>query len=98
MISNAVLHFARDHEHFQAQLDGAWRLLARGGLFFTRLASSIGLGRPIQPQSGYLVDLETLLAATQRLGGELVDPIKTTNVQEMRAMTTWVLRKGDSAR
>ena len=102
VISNAVLHFAKDHSHFQAQLDGAWRLLAEGGLFFARLASSIGLGRPVQApdggarpsgSAGYLVDLETLLVATERLGGELVDPIKTTNVQEMRAMTTWVLRK-----
>ncbi|MEM1179728.1 MAG: class I SAM-dependent methyltransferase [Acidobacteriota bacterium] len=103
VISNAVLHFARDFEHFQAQLDGAWRLLDEGGLFFARMASSIGLGRPVQhpdgalgqPEGsgGFLANLETLLAATERLGGELVDPIKTTNVQEMRAMTTWVLRK-----
>lgn len=104
VISNAVLHFSRDHEHFVAQLDGAWRLLAPGGLFFARLASSIGLPDPVRPQadgltlqpdgsSSYLVDLESLLAHTRRLGGQLVDPIKTTNVQNMRAMTTWVLHK-----
>ena len=42
----------------------------------------------------YLVDLEALIAATDRLGGELLDPIKTTNVQGRRCMTTWVVRKG----
>ena len=30
---------------------------------------------------------------TARLGGRLADPIKTTNVQQMRAMTTWVVEK-----
>ncbi len=105
VLCNAVLHFARDHDHFDAELDGAWRLLAPGGLFFARLASSIGIedrvttrggGRFAQPDGSerYLVDTDRLLAAGARLGGELVDPIKTTNVQGLRCMTTWVLRRG----
>ncbi len=105
VLCNAVLHFARDHHHFDAELDGAWRLLAPGGLFFARLASSIGIenrirplgadGRCAQPDGSeaYLVDMDRLLAATERLGGELVDPIKTTNVQGLRCMTTWVVRR-----
>jgi len=99
-----VLHFARDHHHFDAELDGAWRLLAPGGLFFARLASSIGIedrvrpnagGRCVQPDGAelYLVDEPRLLAATARLGGQLIDPIKTTNVGGLRCMTTWVVRK-----
>jgi hypothetical protein len=28
-----------------------------------------------------------------QLGGELIDPIKTTVVQNQRSMTTWVMRK-----
>ena len=43
VISSAVLHFARDEAHFRAMLLGSWRLLAPGGLFFCRLASSIGM-------------------------------------------------------
>ena len=104
VLCNAVLHFARDHDHFDAELDGAWRLLAPGGLFFARLASSIGIETSVRPRGGgrfsqpdgseaYLVDLDRLLAATARLGGELVDPIKTTNVQDLRCMTTWVVRR-----
>ncbi len=123
VLCNAVLHFARDHHHFDAELDGAWRLLVPGGLFFARLASSIGIedlvrpprdgtspqreprgggasvtrasGRYLQPDGSelYLVDQDRLLAATDRLGGELVDPIKTTNVQGLRCMTTWVVRR-----
>jgi hypothetical protein len=33
------------------------------------------------------------MTLTASLGGELLDPIKTTVVQEQRAMTTWVVRK-----
>jgi hypothetical protein len=30
---------------------------------------------------------------TRQMGGVLVDPLKTTIVQDNRCMTTWVLRK-----
>ena len=33
------------------------------------------------------------MAATRRLGGTLLDPLKTTVVQDQRCMTTWVVRK-----
>jgi tellurite methyltransferase len=43
VISSAVLHFARDDDQFGAMLRGTWRVLKPGGLFFCRLASSIGI-------------------------------------------------------
>lgn len=106
VICNAVLHFVRDHQHFDAVLGGAWRLLAPGGLFFARLASTIGIEDRVQPLGSgrfrrpdgaelYLVDTGRLLQATDRLGGRLLDPIKTTNVQDLRCMTTWVVRKNE---
>jgi SAM-dependent methyltransferase len=104
VISSAVLHFARDDAHFEAMLLGGWRVLRPGGLFFCRLASSIGMadrmrpigcGRYVIPDGSerYLVDEPMLLDATRRLGGELLDPLKTTVVQNQRCMTTWVVRK-----
>lgn len=104
VISSAVLHFARDEAHFLALLEGSWRPLRPGGLFFCRLASTIGMperhlplgGRRFQLPDGsrrFLVDEAFLLELTDRLGGELADPIKTTVVQDQRCMTTWVLRK-----
>ncbi|MEP6507056.1 MAG: hypothetical protein ABJC63_02440 [Gemmatimonadales bacterium] len=44
----------------------------------------------------YLVDEAQLMTAAGHMGGELLDPLKTTIVQNQRSMTTWVLRKPKS--
>jgi len=104
VISSAVLHFARDDEHFDRMLEASWRPLARGGLLFCRLASSIGMADRMRPLGNgrfalpdgserYLVDAARLTASASALGGTLVDPVKTTIVQNQRCMTTWVMRK-----
>lgn len=106
VIASAVLHFAHDDQHFEAMLGGAWRALKPGGLFFCRLASSIGIERLIVPIGGrrfhlpdgsdrYLVDEPQLTRLAHGLAGHLLDPLKTTVVQGERAMTTWVLRKAE---
>jgi ubiquinone/menaquinone biosynthesis C-methylase UbiE len=105
VVCNTVLHFARDDAHFEAMLDGLWRVLKPGGLLFTRLGSTIGMESRVEQVKGrryrspdgserYLVDEALLVGQTERLGGTLADPIKTTVVQDLRAMTTWVVWKG----
>jgi SAM-dependent methyltransferase len=105
VISSAVLHFARDDEAFDAMLNGSWRVLASGGMWFCRLASSIGMESQLAHVDSdrrhrlpdgterYLVDEAFLMDRTRALGGRLLDPLKTTVVQGQRAMTTWVVRK-----
>ena len=104
VISNTVLHFARDDSHFESMLRGSWRVLKPGGLFFCRLASTIGMesqfkrvqGRRYLSPDGaerYLVHEALLDAMAKRIGGELAEPLKTTVVQNQRSMTTWVLQK-----
>ncbi len=104
VISNAVLHFARDEAHFWDMLQATWRVLRIDGLLFCRLASTIGMEDRVTQLEGrrfllpdgterFLVDEALLSQAASQLGGELTDPIKTTVVQNMRSMTTWVLRK-----
>ena len=104
VLSSAVLHFARDDDQFGAMLRGTWRVLRRGGLFFCRLASSIGMEERVERVAGrrfrlpdgserYLVDEALLIELTEELGGQLLDPLKTTVVQNQRSMTTWVVRK-----
>jgi hypothetical protein len=39
------------------------------------------------------VDEAVLLQMTRQMDALLVDPLKTTIVQDYRCMTTWVLRK-----
>ena len=114
VLMSAVLHFARDAAHFEAMLRAAWRVLRPGGVFFARLASTIGIEQQVRSASAakgrygetspklapvpgaseggpgryrlpdgsdrYLVDAAGLLDWTRRLGGELVDPLKTTLV------------------
>jgi SAM-dependent methyltransferase len=101
VICNAVLHFARDEEHFRAMLAELWRVLKPGGMLFCRLGSRIGMdfervGNLFVVGDGskwFLVDERMLLALTEEKNAVLVDPLKTTIVQDYRCMTTWVTRK-----
>ena len=104
VIASAVLHFARDAQHLEAMLRQLWRVLKPGGVFFARLASTIGsesgiaaLGdgryRLADGSDRFLVDAAAIEAWTATLGGTLLDPIKTTVVHRQRSMTTWVARR-----
>jgi tellurite methyltransferase len=103
VICSAVLHFADDVDHFGRMVLEMWRVLAPGGLFFARLASNIGIepvvgaaGRRVRLPDGsdrFVVDETMLRSWTARLGGRLADPIKTTNVEGQRCMTTWCVVK-----
>jgi tellurite methyltransferase len=107
VIASAVLHFARDGAHFEAMLRQAWRVLRPGGLFFARLASTIGSEGRVTPigtgryrlpdgSDRFLIDAAAIEDWTRRLGGTLLDPIKTTIVHDQRSMTTWVARMRES--
>lgn len=104
VISSAVLHFANTPEHFDNMIHSMWRVLKPGGYLFVRLASDIGIetlvhsmgnGRYRLPDGSerFLVNLQLLLQYTERLNAWLHEPIKTTNVQNLRSMTTWCLQK-----
>jgi len=104
VICSAVLHFANNHDHFDAMIHSIWRVLKPGGYFFARLASDIGIEKLVTPlgkgvyllpdgSTRYLVNQEILLHYTATLGAELFEPVKTTNVQNLRCMTTWCLYK-----
>jgi SAM-dependent methyltransferase len=102
VICSSVLHFAKDDDHLEAMLSELWRVLRPGGLLFTRLGSRIGMDFEHVEGNRYvigdgsewlLVDEEMLLTFTEQMNGVLVDPLKTTIVQDYRCMTTWVLRK-----
>jgi tellurite methyltransferase len=103
VICSAVLHFSADAAHFGRMVEEMWRVLAPDGLLFARLASNIGLEEAIGPagrrahlpdgSDRFIVDERMLMEWTGRLGARLLDPIKTTIVQQQRCMTTWCVLK-----
>jgi SAM-dependent methyltransferase len=104
VISSAVLHFASNPDHFDNMIHSMWRVLKPGGYLFARLASDIGIetlvhsvgnGRYLLPDGSerFLVNQQLLLQYTENLNARLHEPIKTTNVQNLRCMTTWCLQK-----
>ena len=102
VICNSVLHFARDEKQFLAMVEELWRVLRPGGLLFCRLGSRIGMEfervranvyRIGDGSEWFLVDEAALMNMTEQMDAVLVDPLKTTIVQDYRCMTTWVLRK-----
>jgi SAM-dependent methyltransferase len=102
VICNSVLHFARDEKHFLAMVEELWRVVRPGGMLFCRLGSRIGMEFPRlrghvyrigDGSEWFLVDEAVLLQMTRQMGGILMDPLKTTIVQDYRCMTTWVVRK-----
>lgn len=104
IISSAVLHFAKDKNQFNRMFDEMWRVLKPNGILFARLASDVGIEDKVElinerrfllPDGSerFLVDEKMLIAKTEQINGIFLEPIKTTNVQNLRCMTTWILRK-----
>jgi tellurite methyltransferase len=104
VISSAVMHFARDEQHWHVMLAEMWRVLRPGGVFFARLATNIGHESRVQRIAGrryvmpdgderFLVDEDFVMNATREVGGALIDPLKTSVVQNLRSMMTWVMQK-----
>jgi tellurite methyltransferase len=105
VICNALLHVLADREEFLAVLRETWRVVAPGGIWFARLATTLSMeeyaeplenGRYRMPGTRWdilLSSLEEILKWTEELGGKLIEPIKTVNVQNTRAMATWVMQK-----
>ncbi len=103
-ICSAVLHFASSASQFDAMVKSVWRVIKPGGYLFARLASDIGIEQLVQARGHgrfllpdgtvrFLVNEQMLLQYSKVLKGELYEPIKTTNVNNIRCMTTWCLRK-----
>jgi len=104
VICNTVFHFASGPANFDEMVKSVWRVLKPGGYLFSRLASDIGLESRVEPRGNgryllpdgserYLVSHDILLHYTRTLNGELYEPIKTTNVNNIRCMTTWCVQK-----
>jgi ubiquinone/menaquinone biosynthesis C-methylase UbiE len=101
VLCSAVLHFAKDETHFYKMISELSRVLKIGGSLFIRVASNIGLDghKPYLKESQtnregtFFITRAIIKSIMEKYPFELIDPIKTTNVQDERAMTTLVMRK-----
>jgi len=104
VICSAVLHFAKDENHFRSMVLELGRVLKQGGMLFCRLSTTIGLEGKLQHLEGrfykmahgpvwFLADEKLLVELENQISAERLDPLKTTVVEQDRSMTTWVLRK-----
>jgi len=100
IICNAVLHFAKDHLHFNLLFKSLVNLLSSKGVLFIRMTSDIGQenmkdvgsGRFILPDKSerYLITRERIDELCKIFNLKLMDPVKSLNVDGERVMTTIV--------
>lgn len=104
VICNALLHMVESCEVKDRIIAESWRVLAPGGTWFARLATDLSVERFAKPLDDgrhslpgdwrvFLTSVDEMLQWTERLGATLLEPIKTVNVQNQRAMATWVMQK-----
>lgn len=105
IISSAVLHFSTSTDHFYDLLSEHVRILKSNGTLLIRMTSDISLEkRYLQPvgkgvyqipdgSTRFLLTRELYVNLKLRFKLKEIEPIKTTNVNDIRAMTTIVLQK-----
>ena len=104
IICNAVLHFANDQEHFYQMFDELIRVLKPGGTLFIRMASNIGIedklkdgknGVHLLPDGThrFLLTREIMSGLLNNHHLELLESLKTVNVDDLRCMSTLVMTK-----
>ena len=97
----AVLHFAKNETHFTGMFSELIRVLKPGGMLLIRMASNIGLDgnapeitfKENGRKGTYYLTRERIHQLQEEFHLSLLEPVKTTNVQDQRAMTTLVLTK-----
>lgn len=105
VLCSAVLHFARSEGHFKKMVQELWRVTQPGGMLFCRFSTTIGLEGKLEQLEGrfyrmphgpvwFLADEGLLSDLEKQLGAQRLEPLKTVLVEQERAMSTWVLRKG----
>ncbi|MEQ8414563.1 MAG: class I SAM-dependent methyltransferase [Imperialibacter sp.] len=104
VISSAVLHFAESVDAFHKQVAELFRVLAPEGILFIRMTSDIGLpettedqgnGRYLIPDGSirFLLNRSLIEEIVDNFSWQLIEPVKTTVVDDVRCMTTLVFRK-----
>jgi len=105
IISNAVLHFANNTNHFKVMFGELVRVLKVNGSLFIRMTSDIGIESKVSEISKgvynipdgtkrFLITKELIYQIMEKHHLSFLEPLKTVNVNDIRCMTTLVLKKG----
>jgi len=104
IISSAVLHFARDTVHFRQMIAEMVRVLGPSGSLFIRMTSDIGIENAVRlagdgvydiPDGSrrFLLTRALLEDVMEENGLSFLEPLKTVNVNDVRCMSTVMLRR-----
>jgi ubiquinone/menaquinone biosynthesis C-methylase UbiE len=105
IISSAVFHFSESTAQFKSLFSEHVRVLKSGGTFFIRMTSlfglpqgtakSLGKGRYHLPDYGdrFLVTYPLINELKTTYNLSLLDPVKTVNVEDNRAMSVLMFTK-----
>lgn len=105
IICNAVLHFAKDHNHFDRMIAALVGLLRADGILFIRMTSAIGInlensetGVHVLPDGStrYCVTRRQIDLILGKYGVKLDSAVKTVKVEGLRSMTMMVFRKDEA--
>ena len=103
IICNAVLHFAKDENHFKSMFSELIRVLKPNGTLFIRMTSDIGIKKHIKHIANGVYKLpdgtERFLLTKELLHNIMnthqltfLESLKTVNVDDKRCMTTLMLQ------
>lgn len=100
IICNAVLHFAKNEVQFDDQFSKLIVLLDKGGILFIRMTTTIGMditetGVHQLPDetTRFLITRKKIDSLLNKHDLEIVEPVKSTLVEDLRSMTTMVFQK-----
>lgn len=104
IICNAVLHFARDHAHFDEMMAELVRVVKPGGTLFIRMTTDEGIQHTARAIEGgryqlkddterYLITRSKVADLCKSHKLDLLGPFKTTLVEDWRSMATMLFCK-----
>ena len=104
IICSAVLHFVNSTTQFKSMLNELVRVLKPGGSLFIRMTSDIGIEDKVEliadgvyvipdGSTRFLLTRQLLAGCMQQNKLSFIEPIKTTNVDDVRCMSTLLLQK-----
>jgi len=104
IICNAVLHFAKDKKHFKQMFNELFRVLNQNGTLFIRMTSNIGIENKVHKiakgvykipdgSTRFLLTKKRIKQLQSNYSFSFVSPLKTVNVDDLRCMTTLIIKK-----